>query len=78
MRRVGASPTVAGAVLAWRARWAYAGGSVFDAGLSNAKLGLVPSDRNRFGVLKAFAKATFVGFGELQYSFRSPYYAFLI
>jgi len=49
-----------------------------NARVSNAKLGLVPSDRNRFGVLKAFAKATFVGFGELQYSFRSPYYAFLI
>ena len=38
----------------------------------------MPSDRNRFGVLNAFAKAMFVGFGKLQYSFRAPYYAFFI
>jgi len=43
LRRFGASPTVA---------WACAAGvSVFDVGVSHAKLGLVPKLRNWFGVL---------------------------
>ena len=47
LRRVGASPTVAAACVCG----VHPGVWVFGVGVSNAKLGLVPKLRNRFGVL---------------------------